>query len=499
MSIFDRLFKRDDPAAGPGQLPSVPPGKAPNKPAALQSWKTQVAKATANLTRPDARLANTDTTTLRTGADTRAVMRSYIAASPDLSATTKSYLRVGIPERYTMIARDPDGAINVEVTKLAHEILTRLTFLGDPTLGYNPVTDLQSLSESLGQELLAYGAAGLELALDKQRLPTFLQAVSVTKLVFKEEDGGVYPVQVIGGVEQVLDIPTFFYVSIDQDLLNAYSTSYFESAIQSVIADAQFLNDVRRSMQRVIQPRLTATIIEEKVKSSVSPEISNDPAKLAEFYHTLIGNITTQLSGLQPEDALVSFDSVTYSLLGTTGSANGSLADTLQTVLKILESKLAAGAKTMPAVLGRDGSGSAATTATMLFLKNADIIRRKLNLLYSRAFTQAVRLLGNDCYVEFKYAPLDLRPEAELEAYAAMKQSRILELLSLGLITDEQACIELTGNLPRDGHVPLAGTMFKSGAKATTENGNNVSQTGNMGGAPDDIKPNTPAQPKGKQ
>ena len=131
MSIFDRLFKRDDPAAGPGQLPSVPPGKAPNKPAALQSWKTQVAKATANLTRPDARLANTDTTTLRTGADTRAVMRSYIAASPDLSATTKSYLRVGIPEDYTVIARDPDGAVNPESTKLAQELLRRITYLGD--------------------------------------------------------------------------------------------------------------------------------------------------------------------------------------------------------------------------------------------------------------------------------------------------------------------------------------------------------------------------------
>lgn len=456
-----------------------------------------MARSTSNLQRPDARLANTDTTTLRNGADSRVIMRSYIAASPDLSATTKSYLRVGIPERFTMVARDPDGAINVEATKLAHEILRRLTFLGDPTLGYNPVTDLQSLSESLGQELLAYGAASLELALDKQRLPTFLQAVSVTKLVFKEEDTGVFPVQVIGGVERNLDIPTFFYVSVDQDLLNAYSDSYFASAIQAVIADSQFLNDVRRSMQRVIQPRLTATIIEDKIKASVSPEISNDPAKLGEFYNTLIAGITQQLSGLQPEDALVSFDSVTYSMLTSNGGGNGNLADTLQTVLKILESKLAAGAKTMPAVLGRDGNGSAATTSTMLFLKNADIVRRKLNLLYSRVFTQAVRLLGQDCHVEFKYAALDLRPEAELEAYASMKQSRVLELLSLGFITDEEASIELTGNLPRDGHVPLAGTMFKAGAKAVADNGNNVSQTGNMGGAPDNQKPDTPAQPKG--
>lgn len=503
MSLLDRLFKRaptaaPDPQAGTGQLPSIPPGKAPNKPVALQSWKTQVARSTSNLQRPDQRLANTDITTFRTGADSRAVMRSYVAASPDLSATTKSYLRVGIPERFTMVARDPDGAINVEATKLAHEIMRRVTYLGDPSLGYNPVTDLQSLSEALGLELVTYGSAGLELALDKQRLPTFLQAVSTTKIVFKEEDGGVYPVQVVGGEERVLDIPTFFYISIDQDLLNAYSDSYFASAVQSVIADAQFLNDVRRSMQRVIQPRLTATIIEEKVKSSVSPDISNDPVKLGEYYNQLIAGISQQLSSLQPEDALVSFDSVEYSLLGTSGGSSN-IAETLQTVLKILESKLSAGAKTMPAVLGRDSNGSAATSATMLFLKNADVIRRKLNVLYSRAFTVAVRLMGQDCHVEFRYDDLDLRPQGELEAYKTMKQSRILDLLSLGFISDEEASIELTGHLPRDGHTPLAGTMFRAGAGSnqTADNGNNVSQTGNMGGAPDNLKPNTPAQPKG--
>jgi hypothetical protein len=506
MSLLDTLLARlkwpsagvesaPDTQAGPGQLPSPQSPKPPTKATALPSFKTQVARQEAALQRPDKRLANTDITTFRNGADTRAVIRDYLAASPDLSATKSSYLRVGIPERFTVIGRDLDGAINPECTKLAHEILRRVTFLGDPSLGYNPVTDLQSLSESLAQEGLAYGSMGLELALDKMRTPTFLQAVSVTKIQFKEEDGGVYPIQVIGGEERKLDIPTFFYVSIDQDLLSAYSSSYFEAAIQSVIADAQFLNDIRRSMQRVIQPRLVATIVEEKVKQSIPPDILNDPTKLGTFYNELITAINNTLSGLQPEDALVAFDSVEYSMLGSNGSQQ-KISDTLEAVQKILESKLAAGAKTMPSVLGRGEGASAATTSTMLFLKNADIIRRKLNLLYSRALTMAVRLQGQDCYVEFRYDNIDLRPEGELEAYKAMKQSRVLELLSLGLISDEEACIELTGNLPRDGHTPLAGTMFKNGT-ATSANPN--SQTSNMGGAPDDLKPTTPAKPKGQK
>ena len=253
----------DGPQAGTGQLPTPTPTKAPNRPQALLSFKTQVAKAASALQRADRRLANTDIATYRTSNDTRTVVRDLAASNPDLSATVNSYLRVGIPTEYTVIARDPDGVINVEATKLAQELLRRLTYLGDVSLGYNPVSDLQSLSESLAKELLQYGSMGLELALDKQRLPLYLNAVSVTKLQFKEEDGGVYPVQVIAGNEISLDIPTFFYISLDQDLLTAYSSSFMEPAIQAVLADTAFLNDLRMSMQRVIQPRLVATIIEE--------------------------------------------------------------------------------------------------------------------------------------------------------------------------------------------------------------------------------------------
>ena len=496
-TTFKAMLRRpaesaDGPQAGTGQLPTPAPTKAPNKPQAILSFKTQIARAASALQRSDRRLANTDIATYRTSNDTRTVVRDLAASNPDLSATINSYLRVGIPTEYSVIARDPDGVINVEATKLAQELLRRLTYLGDVSLGYNPVSDLQSLSESLAKELLQYGAMGLELALDKQRLPLYLNAVSVTKLQFKEEDGGVYPVQVIAGNEISLDIPTFFYISLDQDLLTAYSSSFMEPAIQAVLADTAFLNDLRKSMQRVIQPRLVATIIEEKVKASAPPEIASDPEKMGQLYTSLIDQLNEVLTGLNPEDALVSFDNVEYDMLKSEGSSS-SIADTLAIVQKLIESKLAAGAKSMPAILGRDSSGSTATTSAMLFLKNANIIRTKLNIIYSRMLTQAVRLMAQDVYVEFTYAELDLRPQAELEAYRAMYQSRILEQLSLGFITDEEASIKLTGNLPREGHVPLSGTMFKS-AKVDTANPN--SQTSNMNLTEKTLKTGTPAQPK---
>lgn len=485
MNIFNTLSGF---FAGTGQLPSPEMPKPPNKAQALPSFKTQVAKATTAIAKPDRRLSNSSLLDYRQGVTTYATIRDLAAGSPDLAATLSAYLRVGIPENYTVVSRDLDGQVNVKATALAQEILRNITFLGDSTLGYNPTTDLESLSESLAKELLLYGSMGLELALDKQRMPLYLNPVSVTKIKYIEEDGGVYPVQDVGGTITELDIPTFFIVSLDQDLLTPYSSSYFESSIQSVLADAQFLEDLRKSMQRVIQPRLTATIIEDKVKKSVPPDILNDPEKLSSYYTELITSIQTLLTGLNPEDALVSFDSIEYSMMGSDGGSQ-SIADTLKSVQELIESKLSAGAKTMPAILGRDGSSSTATTSSMLFLKNADIVRRKLNTIYSRALTQAVRLMGEDCYVEFRYADLDLRPQAELQAYRSMEQSRILELLSFGLISDEDAAIQLTGNLPPAGYKPLSGTMFKAGS-ATVDNPN--SQTSTMKG----LKPSTPEAPK---
>ena len=66
--------------------------------------------------------------------------------------------------------------------------------------------------------------------------------------------------QDIGGVETNLDIPTFIYTSIDQDLKNAYASSYLEPAIQPILADAEFTNDLRRVLKRAVHPRVKAQI-----------------------------------------------------------------------------------------------------------------------------------------------------------------------------------------------------------------------------------------------
>lgn len=470
------------------QLPTAPPPKVPNKQQALPGYRTQRVASSAAIRKTDRGLANTDLLSFRTAQGTSEVIRQLVASSPDMSSVVSTYLRVGIPEDFTVLGYNMDGSISPEATALAHQVLRRWTFVPDYTLGFNPQASLQSLSETLGKELVQEGALAGEVVLDKARLPMLLSPISVRTIKFYEEDFGVRPVQDVGGVETNLDIPTFIYISVDQDQQTPYASSYIEAAIQPILADADFTNDLRRVLKRAVHPRVVAKLIEEKLRKTVGPEILNDPNLYAATLNSMLDGVQTVLNGLAPEDAIAGLDSVEY---GYMEGAPPDMAGVFTAVQEILNSKTSTGAKTMPAVLGHKSND--AVSETMLYLKHADLVRRKLNEFYSRALTLSIRLFGIDGYVTFTYAKLDLRPDSELEAYKAMFQSRVLEQLSLGLLTDEAACVMLTGQLPPTGMAPLSGTMFKTGSlagAAPIENPQSGTSTMNK------TKPNTPASPK---
>jgi len=78
----------------------------------------------------------------------------------------------------------------------------------------------------------------------------------------------------------------------------------------------------------------------------------------------------------------------------------------------------------------------------------------------SRALTLSLRLLGFEGYVEFKFNAIDMRPAHELEAFFTMKQNRIMQQLSMGYVTDDEASWML-GSFPRaEGAPDLSGTLF---------------------------------------
>lgn len=453
------------------------------------------------LTRTDRRLHQTNIETYRNTADSRKAMRDFVSASPDLSASVNAHLRVAITPSVKVVARNLDGTFNVEATALAQQLITRFDVLGDYKDGFCGIGSLRSSSESLGRELMLYGAMGAELVLDKARLPKRIQPISVIQIEFTSDGEGLSPRQNLAGNLIDLDIPTFFYVSLDQDLLEPYASSPLESSLQPVMFSTEFMNDLRRVVRRAVHPRLDVKIDQEKFKAILPAEAQHDPEAFRTFMNEFIASLETQINGLRPEEALVHFDAVGIDLLN---NGNISLEAEYRALSEMIDSKVTTGAKAMPSILGHgSGSQNVASTETLLFTKNAHgAVQAKLNELYSRIFTLAVRLFGHDVYVEFRYEEIELRPAGELEAFRVMRQDRLLSLLSYGFLTDEEASIELTGKLPPVGFKPLSGTGFKEPIKADPNDNafTNQSTGGSNGGAANQgPKSDAPKQAKGGQ
>lgn len=479
------------------QLPIEPPPKAPKGQVSLPSYWKSATATTAVFAKTDLNVANVDlTSNFRFGATTPAVIRSLARVNADLSAAAAAYLRVGIPENWGITAKNPDGTFNREATQLAMAILDHMDKMPDYVNGFSQVSSLRTVSEALGKEILIEGAASMELVLDKNRMPLKFQPIAVSQLFFFEDGDGTKPVQRLGGVDTDLDIPTFFYTQLDADLLNVYAQSPWEGAVQPVLASQTFLSDLRKVCARHIYPRWDLKIDEEKLRERIPPDILQDNEKLNTYLNQIIADVESTINGLGVEEALIHFDFFEVGYID--GGAND-VPNTFETLKTIHDAKISTGAKVMPSILGQGaGSQNIASTETMIFLTSANgMIRLKLQELYSKAMTLAVRLFGLDVTCEFKFETINLRPVLELESFKAMEQSRILQQLSLGFLSDDEAALKLTGNLTPVGFKPLSGTGFFTAP--TDPNANPHSNTsGNQQGAlQQDLKPTTPQQAKG--
>lgn len=473
-------------------LPTVAPIKAPKGGGiSVPSYRSGAVAATAILPKKQFDVANIDLTAVyRTGATTQTVVRNLARFNPELGASMAANARVGIPEKYIAIARNPDGSFNRDATQLALQILRQMNTMPDYSNGFSHVGSLRSVSEALAKEIQIEGAMALELVLDKARLPLKFAPVAISTIEFYEENTGLNPVQKVGGVEIDLDIPTFFYVAVDPSLLDAYAQSPMESAIQPILASTTFLSDLRKLCARHVYQRYDIILIEDKIKERIPAEEMNDPDLRAAALNRLLVEVEAAITDLGVEDALVHFDFFEIKMVE---GGTGEVPATFETVNNIYSAKIATATKTPPSALGMGAkSATSASTETLMFMVNANgMIRLKLQELYSKAMTLAVRLFGLDVTVEFEFDDIELRPAGELEAYRAMKFERITTQLSLGFITDDEACLRLTGQLTPVGYTVKTGTMWKTDSLQAAANPD--SQTSNLG----TNKNKTPTAPKG--
>jgi hypothetical protein len=388
------------------------------------------------------------------------------------STAVASYIELGM-SGYTIsgyVAGTND--FDPVATAAAFSILAATDTLYDYTVGYGDKQSLDSLLETLLKEATQTGACSMELVLNRFRLPERMVSVPTTSLephskkegtkFFEQIPVGFTPGQ-SGNIN--LDIPTFFYASVHQQSNNVFARSPMEAALQTVFVFGEFLEDVYRILRKSGHSRMVVKILQAEAKKGAPPEAQNDPKAMQTYLEGIRTQIETILSGLEPEEALVMYDTAEVSVLGQKGEKSDYTG-----LMDAFSGMLATSLKSMPSTLGLriSGSQSLSNTESLVFLKMVRMIQRPVETVISRALTLSTRLLaGTDSYIKFKFNAVDIRPESELSAHRSVDTQNILRKLSLGFISDEEASHLLgTGPLPA-GFIPLSGTRFMEANDAT--------------------------------
>jgi hypothetical protein len=141
----------------------------------------------------------------------------------------------------------------------------------------------------------------------------------------------------------------------------------------------------------------------------------------------------------------------------------------IDSVIEVLNGQNQAALKVMATLIGRGDSGvNTASVEATIFAFNADSLNEPIAELYGNILTLMMRLQGFNGYVDVEFEKVELRSDLELEPQRLMKQQRLLELLSIGAITDNEFHLEMFGRPKPDGIDELSGTGFMTGGSGSS-------------------------------
>ena len=209
--------------------------------------------------------------------DSRTLLNNLVKHDPDVSSSIFAFGTISSSAELYLVAYDQNKQVSAEGIALGNALIDRLFTANDYTLGYNSKSSQKQFLDDLRYSTLLRGVLGFELVYDKNLEPYELRLVDMASVDWEEPKPGVYkPFQEVDGVNDPvsLDIPTFFTEKFHQNPNELYGYSLFVSAINTIAARTQVINDLYRIMQFTGYPRMDITVLEEILMANAPPERS---------------------------------------------------------------------------------------------------------------------------------------------------------------------------------------------------------------------------------
>jgi hypothetical protein len=393
--------------------------------------------------------------------DSNVLLQRLFRDDPDCSAAVNAYLTTSNTE-VVFHVKDSNGEYSQDGYRILEETLNLITRRTDYSVGFKKKLSLMDLRNNFKYMLLLRGSIGAELVVNKLMQPEEIRNVDMVSVKWLEKKPGEYkPVQETteSNQEISLDIPTFYTASYHQDPTIPYTFSVFVSAVNIIAARQQVINDLYRIMRITGYPRVDIEVVEEVLGKNAPPAAKQDPNEYRQYLQQSLQAIVNSFSSVRADQPYAHTDSVKTKILNDRSSSMGLQ---ISEIVETLNAQNQAALKAVSSFLGRGQSGvNTASVEAQVFAKNANELNGCIDNLLSEVLTMAVRIMGFDGIVDVRSQPVNLRPEMELEPQMALKQSRLLQDLGLGLISDEEYHLQMYGRIPLWNYVKLSGTDFQ--------------------------------------
>lgn len=434
---------------------------APKKPPAAKAISTTFNPSAPQnvLTVPQYRDHLSDLFDTRQASDSRDLIKLLMVQDPDAAAATNAFLTTANTDLIAVVY-DADRKVDRPGMQTLNQILMTLTTRMDYSKGFEHRLSLKALAEQMRYMVLLRGMLAAEAVITKDGIFNEIRQVDARTIEWFEKQNGVRtPVQKISGQDDVdLNYPSFFVSYFRQDPTSLYASSPFVSAINTIAARQQVINDLYRIMQVNGYPRLQIKVMEEILVKHAPPMVKADPDKLRSYVDQQLAQISATVGVLRPDQPFVHTDSIEPGILN---EKSPGMALNIEPIIKTLNAQNQAGLRVVSTILGRGESGvNTASVEARIFSMTAQELNEPIADILSRILTFVLRLTGSQSQVIVRFRPVELRPDLELEPQRVLRADRLKKDLSLGMIDDDEYHLEMYGRIRPDSAPILSGTGF---------------------------------------
>lgn len=252
-----------------------------------------------------------------------------------------------------------------------------------------------------------------------------------------------------------LDVANFLWQPLDSDAEQVVGNNPLRPVLRNTFTKLEFLDNLRKVLKNQAWPKIKVVIDEEAVLRLAPADVRNDMKKLIEFFNNYLSDIKDQLTNIDADSNIVVYNTIKeMSFLESKGKFDP------KPILTMLDSEAISALKAPPSTVGKGGSTSTgeglASAELVVFRRTIKALRNLIEILYSRAFTFALRMGGYQGYVKFRLKEFSLRPPEESAQFDSIRVQTIEDAWILGAIGDDEKdrkirqILDLEGSPPED-------------------------------------------------